>query len=168
MLTPVSSTGYSTEAGTSYSSDPHGTMSPRSISGSTTSTAYATNVPARVVSPRSQKSMGLQVGPPDLRVAASHNPHDSPSRWQGPQHHMQSAQQYQQLPSGRGSWDMSSYLESSPATPVGTSTPQNVNYQSAPSRSVTETALSGDDDRSSRPLPRQQTPQQQSQQVPRS
>jgi len=149
LLTPVSSTGYATEGsstGISYMSDHHGAVSPRSISGSTTSTAYTANIPARVLSPLNQKPMpNLQNGPPDLRVSVPH-PHEGSSHWQqgGQQHHMPTSQQYQQLGNqgSRGSWDMSSYLENSPATAGGTSTPQSLNYGN--SRSVADTAGQGE------------------------
>jgi hypothetical protein len=78
---------------------------------------------------------------------------------------MQGAQQYQQLAnpsSGRGSWDMSNYLESTPATPAGPSTPQNASYPS--SRSLADTAVPGGDDRIARTLSQQSQSQQQQQQ----
>lgn len=167
LLTPVSSTGYATEgssAGMSYPSDHHGVNSPRSISGSATSTAYnAMSIPARVLSPHNQKSMAPQGGPPDLRVAVPHNPHEPPSHWQGG-HHMQGSQQYQQLgnPSARNSWDMSTYLEGSPATSAGTSgQAQALNYPNP--RNLADTAGAGGDSRIARSL----SSQQQSHQVPR-
>jgi hypothetical protein len=167
LLTPVSSTGYS-DVGASYATDHHGTMSPRSMSGPSTSSAYTSSVPARVISPQSQKGMSLQGGPSDLR-ALSHSTHDSPGHWQAPSHHMQSSQQYQQVPianpGARGSWDMSSYLESSPAT-TGNSTPHPASYQGPP-RNTADTAVSVADNRLARSLSSQQQ-QQQSQQVPRS
>ncbi|EHL03282.1 hypothetical protein M7I_0497 [Glarea lozoyensis 74030] len=112
LLTPSSSTGYAAEgssAGISYMGDHHGTMSPRSISGSTTSTAYATSIPARVLSPHSQKSMVLGPGPSDLRV--SHDPHWQGGQQQQQQQHMQTSHQYAHLTpqTARGSWDMASY-----------------------------------------------------------
>jgi hypothetical protein len=168
LLTPVSSTGYATEGssvGLSYPSDHHGANSPRSISGSSTSAAYnPMNIPARVHSPLNQKPMGPQGGPPDLRVSVPHNPHEAPSHWQGGTHHMQGSQQYQQLgnQSGRSSWDMSSYLEGSPATTGGTSgQTQGLNYPN--SRSLADTAVPGGDNRVARSL----SSQQQSQQMPR-
>ncbi|KUJ16410.1 uncharacterized protein LY89DRAFT_749018 [Mollisia scopiformis] len=169
LLTPVSSTGYATEgssAGMSYVSDHHGAVSPRSISGSTTSTAYTSSIPARALSPHNQKSLGLQSGPPDLRVSLPHNPHEASSHWQGGQHHMQTSQSYQhpQLSnsSSRNSWDMSTYLENNPATAAGTSAPpQALNYSSA--RSAADSAGSGADNRLARSL----SSQQQSQQMPR-
>ena len=122
LLTPVSSTGYVTEgsaAGLSYAGDHHGAASPRSISGSTTSTAYASNIPPRTISPHNQKSMALQSASSDLvRVPVTHNPHESSSHWPGGQHHMQSSQQYQQLggQNPRNSWDMSPYLDNTQAS----------------------------------------------------
>ena len=167
LLTPVSSTGYTTEsssAGMSYVGDHHGTMSPRSISVSTTSTAYTTSIPARVVSPHHQKSLtALQSGPPDLRVAVPH-PHEAPTHWQGAQHHMPSSQQYQlgSQSARASSWDMSSYLENNPATAGGNSGPQALNYPSA--RNVTDSAGSVSDNRIARGLPPSQV---QSHQMPR-
>ena len=157
LLTPVSSTGYPTEgsSGGLYS-DHHGANSPRSISGSTTSTAYISlTIPARVLSPHNHKSLSTQGGgPPDLRI----NPHESSSHWQPP-HHMQGSQ-YQQLgsQSGRSSWgDMSGYLDNSPATTVGTS---SSSYPHP--RTLAETAVPGGDNRVARSL------SSQNQQVPRS
>lgn len=148
----------------SYVSDHHGAVSPRSISGSTTSTAYTSSIPARVLSPHNQKPLGLQSGP-DLRVSLPHNPHEPSSHWQGGQHHMQTSQSYQhpQLSnsSSRNSWDMSTYLEN-PATAAGTSAPPHaLNYPSA--RSAADSAASGADNRVARSL----SSQQQSQQMPR-
>jgi len=173
LLTPVSSTGYATEgssAGLSYASDHHGAVSPRSISGSTTSTAYAGSIPARVLSPHSQKSMALQ-GTSDLRVSLPHNPHETAGHWQGGQHHMQASQQYQQhlgSQSGRGSWDMSSvgvaYLDNGPATTAGSSAAgqgSSLNY----SRNVADAAGQTSDNRIVRSLSSQQ--QHQSHQMPR-
>ncbi len=165
LLTPVSSSGYATEGSnagiSSYPSDHHGGVSPRSISGSTTST-YTSNIPARVVSPHDHKSMALQGGPPDLRMPQ--HPHEVPSHWHGGQHHMQAPHQYQPLgnPSSRGSWDM--YGDSSSATAGGTSTQlQNMNYLNH--RNTAESAATGGDNRIARTLSAQQ--QGQSQQVPR-
>lgn len=169
LLTPVSSTGYAaTEAaGVSYVSDHHA-VSPRSISGSTASTAYS-SIPARVHSPHNPKSMTtLQSGPPDLRVSVPH-PHESSSHWQGNQHHMPTPQQqYQQQlghQSARNSWDMSTYLENSPATAGagGTSTPQSMNYPN--SRNIADSPMPGGDNRIVRSLSSQQ--RQQSHQMPR-
>ena len=167
LLTPVSSTGYATDsgAGISYVSDHHGAVSPRSISGSTTSTAYTTNIPARVMSPLGQKPMtNLHSGPSDLRVSVPH-PHEGSSHWQGGQHHMPASQQYQQLgnQSARAStsWDMSSYLDNSPATAGGSSTTQALNYPST--RNIADTAVTGSDNRIVRSL----STQQQSHQMPR-
>jgi hypothetical protein len=167
-LTPVSSTGYATEgpsAGMSYPTDHHGPNSPRSISGSSTSAAYnSMNIPARVLSPLNQKSMGPQGGPPDLRVSVPHNPHEASSHWQGGGHLMQGSQQYQQLgnQSTRSPWDMSTYLEGSPATTGGTSgQAQAMNYPN--SRNLADTAVPGGDNRIVRSLSSQQS----SQQVPR-
>ncbi|TVY30227.1 hypothetical protein LHYA1_G000714 [Lachnellula hyalina] len=170
LLTPVSSTGYATEgssAGLSYASDHHGAISPRSITGSTSSTAYAGNMPTRVLSPHSQKSMALQGGPPDLRVSLPQNPHETPGHWPGGHHHMQaSQQQYQQhlgSQSGRASWDISSvgvaYLDNGPATTAGSSAgSQSLNY----SRSV-NVGEQTSDNRIARSL----SVQQQSHQMPR-
>jgi hypothetical protein len=81
-------------------------------------------------------------------------------------------QQYQQLqnPSGRSSWDMSTYLEGSSATSAGTSGQggqvQALAYPN--SRSLAEAAVPGGDNRIVRSLSsQQQQQQQQSQQVPR-
>ncbi|KAL5325771.1 hypothetical protein ACEPPN_006904 [Leptodophora sp. 'Broadleaf-Isolate-01'] len=165
LLTPVSSSGYVTEgsnAGIStYPSDHHGGVSPRSISGSTTST-YTSNIPARVLSPHDQKSMALQGGPPDLRMPQ--HPHEGPSHWHSGQHHMQTPHQYQPLsnPSNRGSWDM--YGETGPATAGGTSAQlQTLNYPNH--RNPAESAATGGDNRIARTLSAQQ--QSQSQQMPR-
>jgi hypothetical protein len=167
LLTPVSSTGYpeGSSASMAYPNDHHGINSPRSISGSTTSTVYnPMNIPARVLSPHDQKSMAPHGGPPDLRVAVSHNPHEPASHWQGgAQHQLQGSQQYQHLhsQSGRSSWgDM--YLEGSPATSAGTSGPtHSLAYPN--SRNMAEAAVAGGDNRIVRSL----SSQQQSQQVPR-
>ncbi|RDL39848.1 Uncharacterized protein BP5553_04188 [Venustampulla echinocandica] len=186
LLTPVSSTGYGTEgssAGISYAADHHGhshgqghgPVSPRSISGSTTSTAYASSIPARVLSPRSQKSLGLTGGPPDLRVALPHNPHESAGQWGsgggGGQHHMQSSPQFAPLgsQSSRSSWDMSSFLENSPATAgpgSASAPPQSLNQSLSYSRSIVDVgvALPGGNNRLARSLPSQQQQQQQHQQ----
>jgi hypothetical protein len=102
--------------------DAHAALSPRSLSVSTTSPAYAASIPGRVLSPHLQKSLAaLQGGPPDLRVSVPH-PHEAAGQW-GASHHMPTAQQYH---TGGGShsaraasWDMSSYLESSSATTAG-------------------------------------------------
>ncbi|KAN0096057.1 hypothetical protein V8E51_014862 [Hyaloscypha variabilis] len=177
LLTPVSSTGYpeGPSAGMAYPGDHHGINSPRSISGSTTSTAYnSMNIPARVLSPHEQKSMASQGGPPDLRVGVPHNPHEAGSHWQGGGHQLQGSQQYQHLQnqSARSSWgDM--YLEGSPATTAGTSAHAQVQALAYPnSRSLAEAAGPGGDNRIVRSLSAQQQQQQQqqqnqSQQVPR-
>ncbi|KAH9203660.1 hypothetical protein DL95DRAFT_320994, partial [Leptodontidium sp. 2 PMI_412] len=151
LLTPVSSSGYVTEgsnAGIStYASDHDGEVSPRSISGSTTST-YASNIPARVLSPHDQG------GPPDLRTPQ--HPHDGPSHWQGGQHHMQTPHQYQppSNSSNRGSWDM--YGETGPATAGDASAQlQTLNYPNH--RNPAEAAATGGENRIG----------SQSQQVPR-
>lgn len=165
LLTPVSSSGYVTEGSnagiSSYASDHHGGVSPRSISGSTTST-YTSNIPARVISPHEQKSMALQGGPPDLRMPQ--HPNEGPSHWQAGQHHMQTPHQYQPLgaPSNRGSWDM--YGEAGSATAGGTSAQlQDLNYPNH--RNTAESAATGGDNRIARTLSAQQ--QVQSQQMPR-
>jgi len=146
-------------------SDHHAAVSPHSMSGSATSTAYTSNIPARVISPLNQKSMtSLQTGPPDLRVSVPH-PHETPSHWQGNQHHMPSSQQYQQQlgsQSARGSWDLSSYLDSNPGTAGGTSTPQTLNYPSTHNNNA-DSAVSGGDNR----LVRSLSSQQQGHQMPR-
>jgi hypothetical protein len=75
-------------------------------------------------------------------------------------------QQYQQQlgnQSARNSWDMSTYLESSPATAGGSSTPQTLNYQN--SRNVADGAGPVGDNRIIRSLSSQQ--RQQSHQMPR-
>lgn len=111
--------------------DAHGALSPRSLSVSTTSPAYAASIPARVMSPHLQKSLAvLQGGPPDLRVGVPHA-HDVTGQWGAP-HHMAAAQQYHhhagasqnhgqsQSQGGRAaSWDMTSYLESTSAATAG-------------------------------------------------
>ncbi|RDW69537.1 hypothetical protein BP6252_08557 [Coleophoma cylindrospora] len=131
LLTPISSSGYATEsssAGLSYANDHHGAISPRSLA-SNTSTAYNHNIPPRVLSPDDHKAMGLHGGPPDLRLSLTQT-QDASNQWQGNQHHMLNAQapypHYGGAAGGqqsRGSWDMSSYLESSPhsASAAGTS-----------------------------------------------
>lgn len=119
----------------------HGALSPRSLSVSTTSPAYAASLPARVLSPHLQKSLAaLQSGPPDLRVAVPH--HDSAGQW-GASHHMSAS--YHTEAGGHShnhhqqqraaSWDMASYLESSTATAGGSSTsqgPQSMHGQYGP------------------------------------
>jgi len=139
LTTPVSSNGYTTEGsstGLSYV-DHHGGVSPRSIAGSTTSTAYTGNIPARVVSPHAQKPLATIPGGSDVRVPIPlTHPHEaSGQQWSGSSnlstHHMAASQQYQhqqhqgqlgsQAQSGRGSWDMASYLESNAPTAGGTS-----------------------------------------------
>jgi hypothetical protein len=169
LLTPVSSTGYAEQssAGMAYPNDHHGINSPRSISGSATSAAYnAMNIPARVLSPHDHKSMASQGGPPDLRVAVAHNPHEPTSHWQQGGHHLQGSQQYQQLQnqSARSSWDMSPYLEGSPATSAGTSGHAQALQAYPNSRSLAEASVPGGDNRIVQSL----SSQQQSQQVPRS
>lgn len=134
LATPVSSTGYVTEnssTGISYV-DHHGGVSPRSITGSATSTAYTGNHPARVVSPHVQKPL---TAIPDVRVPVSvTHPHEtSVQQWPGTSNHntnhMATSQQYQQqqhqqqlgnqAQTGRGSWDMASYLENNTTTAGG-------------------------------------------------
>jgi hypothetical protein len=148
----------------SYTSENHGAVSPRSISGSTTSSAYNTNVPARVLSPLNQKSMpNLQSGPPDLRVSVPH-PHESSGHWQGTQRHMPTSQQYQQLghQGVRGnSWDMSSYLDNGPASAGGSSTPHPLSYGN--SQAVADIAVARGENRIGG-----LSSQHQSQQIPRS
>lgn len=182
LLTPVSSTGYATETssvGLPYTSDHHGGISPRSISGSTTSTAYNSNIPAqRAISPQSQKSINFQGGPPDLRIAVPHGTQES-SHWpQGTTHHMPTPQQHYQaqlgnaaaVASARGSWDLSNYLENSPATAAGTSG-SGVDYQGQGQqqhqtpRNVVDASMAGGGN-GSRTLSSLQH-QQQSQQIPR-
>lgn len=171
-VTPVSSTGYVTESsstGLSYLSDYHGGASPRSISNSTTST-YTSTIPARVLSPHDHKSMALQGGPPDLRIAINHNPHDTSSQWQGGHHHLQ-PQSYQPLAnhgltnhSTRGSWDM--YIENGQTNAGGNSAPsQNSNIHYPNPRNVADPAATGTDSRMARHLPLQQQ-HPQSQQMP--
>ncbi|RAL61199.1 hypothetical protein DID88_010278 [Monilinia fructigena] len=79
LLTPVSSTGYATEtssAGLTYTNDHHGGISPRSISGSATSTAYNSTIPYHMV-------------------------HRKSSHWpQGNTHHMPAQQQQYQAQLG--------------------------------------------------------------------
>lgn len=166
LLTPVSSTGYATEGSSAYANDHHGAVSPRSISGSTTST-YISNIPARVISPHNQKPFALQGGPPDLRIPISHNPHDGPSHWQAGQHHMQASQQYQAHAltptTRRNTWD--TYFENSAATTGGTSDPgRSLNY--ANPHHAAESAATGNNNRIIRTLSSQQ--HSQSQQMPRS
>jgi hypothetical protein len=148
LPTPVSSTGYVTEgsiAGLSYAGDQHGAVSPRSISGSTTSTAYNPSIPPRTISPQNQKNMAvLQPGPSDLRVSVTQHPHEASGHWQGGPHHMQRPQQQQQQygqlgsQSSRNSWDMSPYFENNQVqvstTRMGVqsqnpSQAQNLNYE---------------------------------------
>ncbi|KAH8594354.1 hypothetical protein B0O99DRAFT_652650 [Bisporella sp. PMI_857] len=196
LLTPVSSTGYATEAssaGISYVNEHQGAVSPRSIAGSATSTVYASNNPTRVISPHYQKSMAtLPNAPSDLRMTVPIQPTPEASgQWHGNQHHMPASQQYQQVSqlsgqSTRGSWDMSNYLENGPATAGGTSgpgsTPQSQSQslshshslsQSHPpslnygnARSAADVAVSMGDNRNSRGLSSQQQSSQ-SHQMPR-
>jgi hypothetical protein len=167
LLTPSNSTGYAAEgssAGISYMGDHHGTMSPRLISGSTTSTAYATSIPARVLSPHSQKSLAMAQGPSDLRVSSiPHNPHEA-SHWQPGAHHMQSSHQYAHLgaQNSRGSWDMPNYITTNPGSAGGTSNPQSLNAptgNSYPRNNVADSAVSGADNQLSRSLSQQQSHQ---------
>jgi hypothetical protein len=167
LLTPSSSTGYAAEgssAGISYLGDHHGAMSPRSISGSTTSTAYATSIPTRVLSPHSQKSMVLAQGPSDLRVSSiPHNPHDA-SHWQQGAQHMQSSHQYAHLgaPNSRGSWDMANYIATNPGSAGSTSNPPSLNLpmgNNYPRNNVADSAVSGADNQLSRSLSQQQSHQ---------
>lgn len=155
----MSSTGYVTEGsstGISYASDHHAAISPRSVAGSTTSTAYPSNLPvARTISPHNQKSMSSLH---DLRVAVPHPAHEAASHWPGGQHHMSTSQHYsQQLgnASGRSTWD--SYLDNNPANAVGTSAPQTINYHS--SRNVADPANPNSDNRIARSVSSQQSHQ---------
>lgn len=131
---------YATEssvAGISYAGDHHGAGSPRSMSGSAPFTSYSSNIPPKATSPHGRKITGLQPESSDLRPSIIHNPIETPRQWHGGQHHMQTTQQYQQLrnPSSRGSWDMSSYLESQPVNPSGVPIQnQNLNYETQGSR----------------------------------
>jgi len=111
-------------------------VSPRSIAGSATSTAYTGNIPARVVSPHNQKPLATMPGGSDVRVPVPlAHPHEvSGQQWPGSSnhntHHMATSPQYppqqhqqhlgNQAQAGRGSWDMASYLENSVATAGGT------------------------------------------------
>ncbi|KAI9649941.1 hypothetical protein NHQ30_002526 [Ciborinia camelliae] len=175
LLTPVSSTGYATESsstGLPYTNDHHGGISPRSISGSTTSTAYNSNIPAqRAISPQSQKSINFQGVP--------HGAQESSHWQQGTTHHMPTPQQQYQAQLGnaaavaasaRGSWDLSNYLDNSPATAAGTSGP-GVDYQAQGQqqhqtpRNVVDASMAGGGN-GSRALSSLQH-QQQSQQIPR-
>ena len=162
-MTPVNSTGYPTESSAaplSYT----GAVSPRSIS--TTSTAFNPNshIHARL-SPHNQKSMTLQTGTSDVRVAMPH-PHES-SSWQSGQHPMQGSQyqhqhpQSQLGPSARG-WDISANYIESPAT-AGIPPPQaqNLNFQT-PRNADTS------DPQGENAPPRLSSSRQQSQQVRRS
>ncbi|CAG8959956.1 hypothetical protein HYFRA_00012673 [Hymenoscyphus fraxineus] len=179
-LPPASSSGYAPEgssAGISYVGDHHGALSPRSISGSTSSTGYAANIPARVLSPLSQKTMSLTGGPPDLRVGLPTHPHEPSNHWQGgAPHHMQSSQQqYPQLgppQNSRGSWDMSPYLENNAANTTGgagASGPPHHQALSQPmnyNRNVADTAVTGGESRLPRSFSQQQQQQHQSHQMP--
>jgi hypothetical protein len=131
----------------------HGALSPRSLSVSTTSPAYAASLPARVLSPHLQKSLAaLQNGPPDLRVAVPH-PHDAAGSWGAAAAHHMSAQasyhagagsqaaaaqnhHHQHHQQRAASWDMSTYLESSSAATAGGSStsqaPQPMHGQYGP------------------------------------
>ncbi|KAG9237416.1 hypothetical protein BJ875DRAFT_520212, partial [Amylocarpus encephaloides] len=148
LLTPASTTGYGvlgSSAGISYVGDHHGAISPGSISGPSTSTPYATNIPTRGVSPLSQKSLAL-AGPPDPRASLPLNPHESNRPWQGKQHHMQTAQQYPQqmgAPKTRNAYDMSSYMDHSPATAGSASTPQPVDALLNDPRHAADSAVQG-------------------------
>ncbi|CZT42388.1 related to transcription factor medusa [Rhynchosporium secalis] len=164
LLTPVSSSGdYVTEGSnagiSSYRNDHHGGVSPRSISGSTTST-YTNNMPARGLSTHDQKSMALQGGPPDHRMPQ--HPHEGSSYWQGGQHHMQGSHQYQSLGnhSNRGTWDM--HGQTGPATAGGTSAPLqslNLNYSNHRNNPADSAAATGGDNRIVRTISAQQQQQ---------
>jgi len=114
--------------------DHHGGVSPRSIAGSATSTAYTGNIPARVLSPLNQKPLATIPGGSDVRVPVPlAHPHEaSVQQWPGSSnhnsHHMAASQQYQQqqqlqlgnqAQTGRGSWDMASYLDNNATTAGG-------------------------------------------------
>jgi hypothetical protein len=90
----------------------------RSISGSSTSAAYAANGPARTLSPMDHKQNMSVAGLPDLRVSVPNYSHvaEPSSQWQGSAQHM-SPVHFQHLgnASARGSWDLSTFLDS-PAT----------------------------------------------------
>lgn len=158
LSTPVSSTGYATETsstGISYV-DHHGGVSPRSLAGSATSTAYTGNIPARVISPHSQKPLATIPGAPDVRVPLPLAPHEaSGQQWPGSSsHHMAASQQYQQhqhqqqlgnhAQGGRGSWDMASFIDNHAATAGGGtagSTP-SMGYRNANSNATANSSAS--------------------------
>ncbi len=139
MLTPVSSTGYATDvptAGFSQGVGDHGNssmISPhsvgRSLSGPSAGAPYAAVGGSRVLSPPVKSDMS-QHGPSDLRVsvpsyeglAGSHG-----SQWQSSQQHMTSSQ-YRPHQGARASWDLSTYLDSSPASAVSGSAQHTLGY----------------------------------------
>lgn len=159
LLTPVSSTGYVTESssistGLSHSTSDFNAVSPRSVSGSTTSTAYcaSNSLPSKggphALSPHTQQAITAHAqggggggGAPDLRVSVpSYGSNsqlgngnvnlDHSNPWQS-NHHMAtgSSTQYQQLanPSTRASWDLTylQNLEPSPVTVGAGAVPQS-------------------------------------------
>ena len=136
----------------------HGALSPRALSASATSPAYAASLPTRVLSPHLQKSLAaLQSGPPDLRVAAT--PHDATGQW-GATHHMSAPASYHGAgsqvaapnPQQRASWDMVAYLDTSSAATAGgssasqTAPPMHAQY-GAPGRRMSAQPVS-------QPMPR--------------
>jgi hypothetical protein len=173
LLTPVSSTGYATDSNTgiSYLSDHQttggGAVSPRSLSGSVTSTAYASSIPARVMSPLNPKPLS------NLQNTAPHL-HESPAHWPGgqQQHHMPPLQYQTPLNSqparSSSSWDLSSYLDPQSATAGGgssnASSQRQVQAMSYAPRTVADSTGGGE--RMARP-PLQHQLQQQSHQIPR-
>lgn len=122
--------------------NPHVAASPRST---TSAVTYGTNmpIPARVLSPHEQKSLG---GPPDLRVAVP-SPHE---QWQGSTHHMQTPQQYTHTQ------QYMNYLDPQSASAGGaasTNSAQPMGY--AASRTVDNSGAGTDNTSGSRTLPSQ-------------
>ncbi|KAG9243093.1 hypothetical protein BJ878DRAFT_136095 [Calycina marina] len=156
LSTPVSSTAYSTEnslIGVSYL-DHHAAVSPRPLAGSATSTAYVGNMPARVVSPLTQKPIAISGSTSKVQMASQQgHPHDtSGQRWlvNGNQnsHRMAVAQQYpqgqlgsSQMQSSRASWDIPPYLDNNTAAAARSSgNGSTMDYRSRNASAVTKDA----------------------------
>lgn len=159
-MTPASSTGYANE-GSSLShanGDRNSLISPRSISrpisGTSASTVYTASRPAKTLSPPSSKQYMIphNGGPPDLRYSASNYSHanNQVHQWQGSQHHMPSSQ-YHSVSGGhaqsRNSWDLASYLDTSPAVAAsGHGSRQRGSYSSRDMGDGSSLSLSPDDE----------------------
>ncbi|KAI9770906.1 MAG: hypothetical protein M1840_002610 [Geoglossum simile] len=144
LLTPVSSSGYGngngTSGGTSTSeagsnnTDRHITASPRSASGSTTSSIYPIGMTTTALSPNTKPQVGQQPrggAPPELRVAVpvvgAPSSNSTPNTW--PQTHMHSTHSQDGNAGGRVSWDFTTFIDDTgpaSATPGG---PQVIQYQ---------------------------------------